>query len=191
MTIGYWIVIAGLICDISGALMLAKAVIVRKSHQIQEEATTRWSQPNWGYIESAVYARTDGWFAGGLLVTGFVIQLVGSLIEGNMLHGTWIAWLSHRVFLVVMLSVGLVAILVLSSWWRRKIWAHELDVLRRLHTHLLELNSNPSLPADTAVLCMLEKRLSVSRQVNEIDRHYLKRAIGLFRQKMGFPKDFV
>ena len=187
MTIGYWIAVAGLICDIAGALLLAKAVIIRRSDQIQEEATTRWSQPNWTYIESAVNARTDGWFAGGLLVTGFSLQSAGSLVEGNIVRGLLIAWLSRREFLVVIFALVFVAILVLASWSRRKRWSNSLNVLKRLHQHLLELNGNPSLPADPTILDMIEKRMKVSREVNEIDRHYLKRVIVLFRKRIGFP----
>lgn len=190
MAIGYWVAVAGLMLDIVGSLLLAKAVIVRKSDQIHEEATTRWSQPNWAYIESAVHARTDGWFAGGLLVTGFVFQSTGTLVEGNILRNGWIGWLSRHGFLVVLLTLAIIAAGVFGSWFRRKIWSARLNVIKRLHGHLEELYSNPRLPGDPTMLVIIEKRMKLSRQVNETDREYVKRALGLSCRRVGFPTNF-
>lgn len=68
----------GLLFDIYGAFWLAKAIIIRRYKDIEDETSTKYGY-NLTARESQIKARFEGWIGFFFLSLGFTLQFVSSL----------------------------------------------------------------------------------------------------------------
>ena len=96
--------VAGLVYDIVGVFILARALMATRRLDLLAQALHFWDG-NMGVFRALLLQRVDAWFGMPILLTGFALQIIGALNVLPHVSILILIYISLVVLVVIYLSV--------------------------------------------------------------------------------------